>query len=106
MVTGDEATCREAKQFFGDDIVTVAVKRGLAREAAVLYPFEETRKALYDGARRAVVSIGAAKPYVLKGPIAVKEQYLNLDPSLPKPVVVTRTGVAEDALHLLSWANK
>lgn len=106
MVTGDEATCREAKRFFGDAIVTVAVKRGLAREAAVLYPFEETRKALYDGARRAVEAIGTAKPYVLKGPIAVREQFLNLDPSLPKPVVVTRTGVAEDALHLLSWANK
>ena len=48
MVNGDEATCREAKKFFGDNCVTVAVKRGLAREAAVLYPFEETRKALYD----------------------------------------------------------
>lgn len=106
MVTGDEATCREAHRFFGDDLVTVAVKRGLARESAVLYPFEDTRKALYDGARRAVAAIGQAKPYVLKGPIAVREQYLDLDPSLPKPAVVTRAGVAEDALHVLSWAKK
>jgi D-amino peptidase len=39
MVTGDEATCREAHQFFGEDIVTVATKKGFAREAAELYPF-------------------------------------------------------------------
>ncbi|MEN6335070.1 MAG: M55 family metallopeptidase, partial [Phycisphaerales bacterium] len=52
MVTGDEATCREAGHFFGSDCVTVAVKRGISREAAELYPFEETRQALYEGARR------------------------------------------------------
>ena len=34
MVTGDEATCREAQKFFGEHCVTVAVKQGLAREAA------------------------------------------------------------------------
>ena len=57
MATGDEATCREAKNFFGENIVTVAVKRGVSREAAVLYPFEETRKALYEGAKRAMTVI-------------------------------------------------
>ncbi len=55
MVTGDEATCREARNFFAEQyIVTVPVKKGLSREAAILYPFEETRKALYEGAKRAV----------------------------------------------------
>ncbi|HNV02422.1 MAG TPA: M55 family metallopeptidase [Vicinamibacterales bacterium] len=106
MVTGDEATCREARQFFGDGVVTVATKRGLSREAAVLYPFEETRKALYDGARRAVEATRVCKPYVLKAPIAVREEYLNLDPSLPAPVKVVREGVAENALQLFTWANK
>jgi D-amino peptidase len=106
LVTGDEATCREAKRFLGEDLVTVAVKRGLGRESAVLYPFEETRKALYEGARRAMATIGSRRPYVLATPIAVKEQYLNLDPSLPKPELVTREGVARDALHLLSWARE
>ncbi len=106
MVTGDEATCREAKKFFGNNIVTVAVKRGLARESALLYPFEETRKALYEGAKRAIAAITLCKPYILKTPIKVKEEYLNLDPSLPKPVLVTRDGVAEDALHLFTWGKK
>ena len=40
LVTGDEATCREAGHFFGETCVTVAVKDGIAREAAILYPFE------------------------------------------------------------------
>jgi D-amino peptidase len=62
MVTGDEATCREAAKFFGSNCVTVAVKRGITREAAVLYPFDETRQALYEGARRAVPAIGRCQP--------------------------------------------
>ena len=106
MVTGDEATCREAKAFFGNDIVTVAVKKGLARESAMLYPFEETRKALYEGARRAVANARSCKPYVMKTPIAVREELLNLDPTLPAPVKVAREGVARDALHLFTWADK
>jgi D-amino peptidase len=106
MVTGDEATCREAHSFFGTSIVTVAVKQGLSREAAMLYPFEETRKALYEGAKKALSAIKACKPYRLDTPIKVKEEYLNLDPTLPKPVKVTREGIAEDALQLFTWGRK
>ncbi|HBE43737.1 MAG TPA: hypothetical protein DDW27_21605 [Bacteroidales bacterium] len=106
MVTGDEATCREARKFLGENIVTVATKRGISREAAELYPFEETRKALYEGAKRAVSVIRLCKPYILKTPIQVKEQRLNLDPSLTEPVIVKREGVAKDALHLFTWTEK
>ena len=59
MVTGDVATCREATRFFGENCVTVATKKGISREAAELYPFGETREALYDGAKRAVYKIFA-----------------------------------------------
>jgi D-amino peptidase len=101
MVTGDEATTREAKKFFGYSIVTVPVKKGLAREAAILYPFEETRKALYEGAKKAMSVISSCKPYKIETPIKVKMQYLNLDPSLPKPELVTVEGISKDALHIL-----
>ena len=101
MVTGDEATCREARKFFGENCITVAVKRGIAREAAVLYPFDETRKALYEGAKRAIAAIRECKPYVLELPIKAKKQYLNLDPGLPKPTIVTKEGILPDALHIL-----
>lgn len=101
MVTGDEAVCREARKFFGNNIVTVPVKKGLSREAAILYPFEETRKALYEGAKRAVGVISSCKPYVIATPIKVKMQYLNLDPNLSKPEVVTKEGTVANGLHIL-----
>ena len=107
MVTGDEATCREASKFFGNNIITVPVKKGLAREAAILYPFEETRKALYEGAKRAMSVISSCRPYKTETPVKVKMQYLNNDPKLPKPELITREGVAKDALHILSpdWSK-
>jgi D-amino peptidase len=101
MVTGDEATIREARKFFGNNIVSVPVKKGLSREAAILYPFEGTRKALYEGAKKAVSVIAGCKPYKTETPIKVKMQYLNLDTSLTKPEVVTIEGIAKDALHIL-----
>jgi D-amino peptidase len=106
MVSGDEATCREARKFFGDNCITVAVKRGLSREAAELYPFAETRKALYEGAKKAIAAIPGCKPYILKTPIQIHEEYLNLDPKLPKPVLVKRDGTASSALEIFTWWHK
>ncbi len=103
MVTGDEATCREARKFFGESIITVPVKKGLSRESAMLYPFGETRKALYEGAKKAVEAISSCKPYITEQPIKVKEQWLNLDPKLPKPELVTREGYISNPLHLFDW---
>jgi len=103
MVTGDEATCREASQFFGPDCVTAAVKRGISREAAELYPFEETRQALYEGARRAVDAIGKCKPYKLSLPIQAKKEYLDSGNSADPNHRVTKEGVIEDVLRLLEF---
>ena len=101
MVTGDEATCREAHKFLGNDLITVSTKKGLSREAAILYPFEETRKALYEGAKKAMGVIKSCKPYVLSSPIKVKMQYLNLDKNLPKPELITVEGTAKDGKNIL-----
>lgn len=106
MVTGDEALCREARKFFGNNVVAVPVKKGLAREAAVLYPFEETRKALYEGAKKAVSVIPLCKPYLLKTPIKIKETYLNTTTGNDKHNTITREGEAADALHILNWEKK
>jgi D-amino peptidase len=102
MVTGDEATCREAERFFGRACVTVAVKKGVARESAVLYPFAETRKALYRGAKRAMAAIPHCKPYRLDLPIHVKMQHLVFDASRASKLV-TKEGTIPDALHLLDF---
>ena len=109
MVTGDEATCREARQFFGDSCVTVAVKRGLNRESAVLYPFAETRKALYEGAGRAVAAIPRCKPYRIAMPIKAKKEYLEFaKPYVPGEdrgpgKLVTKEGMIEDVTKLLKF---
>ncbi|MHB1037356.1 MAG: M55 family metallopeptidase [Pirellulales bacterium] len=103
MVTGDEATCREAGKFFGPDCVTVAVKRGITRESAALYPFRETRKALFDGARRAVEAISRCKPYKLSLPIQAKKQYLVFDGPGGQGRLVTKEGKIEEVLKLLDF---
>jgi D-amino peptidase len=100
LVTGDEATCREAIKFFGTEIITVATKKGISREAAILYPFEETHKALYEGAKKAVAAIPKCKPFILQTPIKAKMEYLDLDTIYPKPKLITKEWIIPDALHL------
>jgi len=106
MATGDEALCREVRKFLGENCVTVATKKGFSREAAELYPFEETRKALYEGAKKAVAAIPECRPYILSTPIRIKEEYLDLDPNLPRPAVIKREGVAGNALQIFTWWRK
>ncbi len=102
MVTGDEATCREAKKFFGPEVVAVAVKRGLARESAELYPFAETRTALFEGAKKAMTLIGKAKPYRIAMPIRAKKQWLVHQPD-GTPKLQTKTGTIEDVRKLFEF---
>ncbi|HCO93876.1 MAG TPA: hypothetical protein DIU00_07995 [Phycisphaerales bacterium] len=103
MVTGDEATCREATKFFGPDCVAVAVKRGISREAAELYPFDETHQALYEGARRAVAAIPKCKPYKLSLPIQAKKEYLVFDSPSGKGRRISKEGTIEDVLKLMNF---
>lgn len=101
MVTGDVATCREANHFFGDKIVSVATKRGLSREAAELYPFEETRQALYDGAKRAVSVISEFKPYTLQFPVKARKQQLVQEGNAVEPKLITKELTISHPLHIL-----
>jgi D-amino peptidase len=103
MVTGDEATCREAHKFFGPSCVTVAVKRGIARESAELYPFAETRRALYEGAVKAVAAIPNCKPYRIQMPIKAKMQYLMFEKPGSPGKIVTKEKISPDALHILDF---
>lgn len=103
MVTGDEATCREARTFFGPEVVTVAVKKGLARESAVLYPFEETRRALYEGAKKAIEAIPRCKPYRIEMPIKAKKQWLVFDKPDEPGRLMTKEGVIEDVRKIFEF---
>ncbi len=105
LVTGDEAACREARKFFGEACVTVAVKNGVARESAILYPFEETRKTLYEGAKRAMAAIPNCKPYKLEMPIQARKQWLVFDdPNDPKKSkLMTKEGTITNVLQILKF---
>jgi D-amino peptidase len=103
MVTGDEATCREATKFFGPHCVTVAVKRGITREAAELYPFDETRQTLYKGALHAVAAIKECKPYKLSLPIQAKKEYLVFDSPSGPGRRVSKEGTIDNVLKLLDF---
>jgi len=98
MMSGDEATCREARKFFGNNMVTIAVKKGFSREAAQLYPFEQTRKALYEGAKRAILAIPKCQPYKPQYPLQAKKQWLDADKK-----VITKEGTVQDGLHVLDF---
>jgi D-amino peptidase len=102
LVTGDEATCREAEKFLGQACVTVAVKKGIARESAMLYPPAETRPKLQAGARRAMSAIRQCQPYRVDLPIQARKEYLVFEGS-SEPRRVTKEGTIPDALRLLGF---
>ena len=91
-------SCREAHHFLGDQVVTVPVKEGLATEAAILYPFEETRQALYEGAKRAMAAIDKCKPYKIAMPFSVKLEYVTPDENPEKIRSIEHT--YPDATHI------
>jgi len=77
LVTGDEAACREARATLGDDLPTVAVKRGLGREAAVLLAPSDTRALLIEGAGRAAAALPQRKPLKPKFPVKLRIRWMD-----------------------------
>jgi D-amino peptidase len=63
LVTGDEASCREASALLGDGLTTVAVKKGLGRFSARQLPARKARVLIEDGARAALENLSAVAPY-------------------------------------------
>src|SRR5919198_1333000 len=54
LVTGDGATCEEARELLGDGLTTVAVKQGLGRYSARQIPPLRARDLIEEGAKRAL----------------------------------------------------
>jgi D-amino peptidase len=81
----------------------VAVKRGITREAAELYPFDETRQALYEGAVRAVAAIPRCQPCKLSLPIQAKKEYLAFDGPSGPGRRISKEGTIEEVLKLLDF---
>lgn len=78
MVSGDEAACVEARQFFGN-VETAIVKRGVGRNRAECIDKDEARKRIREAARKAMAQIGKATPYVVTMPMEVKLELYRTD---------------------------
>jgi D-amino peptidase len=71
LVTGDEATCREARELIGPDLPIVAVKRGLSRYSARQVPPVRARQMIEEGAKLAVRQGARTAPYVPARPTRI-----------------------------------
>jgi D-amino peptidase len=78
MMSGDEAACAEARNFFGP-IETAAVKRAVGRNRAELIDLQEARHRIREAARRAVSLIGKARPFTPIKPMEIVLEYNRAD---------------------------
>ena len=72
LVTGDDAVCRESRALLGDELTTVAVKKGLTRYSARQIPPRRARQMIEDGAYQALQNLDAVQPYVPAAPVTIK----------------------------------
>ena len=79
LVTGDEATCGEAKVLLGDGLTTVAVKKGLGRFSARQLPAQKARELIEQGAQRALQDLKAVAPYDPGSPCEIAVDYNTSD---------------------------
>jgi D-amino peptidase len=77
LVTGDEATCLEARELLGAGVTTVSVKRGLGAGAARMIPPLRARDLIEAGARKALADLRAVSPYDPGRPCEIKVEFKN-----------------------------
>lgn len=77
LVAGDDATCREARQLLGREVVTVRTKDAAGRFAAKMIHPSKVCELLRDGASRAVSGTSALKPLAPKGKSEVELAFLT-----------------------------
>jgi D-amino peptidase len=78
LVTGDEAACAEAREFF-PGCQTVAVKRAVCRNRASCYPVEKAQQQIRAAAAAALKNVAAVKPMKVDAPIVCEQTYYRTD---------------------------
>jgi D-amino peptidase len=78
MVSGDEAACAEARDFFSP-VETAVVKRGQGRNRAELVELKEARTRIREAARRAVGLIGKARAFTPSKPMEILLEFNRCD---------------------------
>jgi len=107
LVTGDEAACREAKETLGKNLPTVAVKKGISREAAILISPEETKIFLKEGAKKAIKALPKLKPYKIKLPVKLKIRRIGSEGTTPdNPYFSEKEFIVKNALDILTGTEE
>ena len=75
MVAGDEAACREAREFLGHGIVTVSVKKGLGITCCEMIAPSRAWPMVREAAAEALARVGQVKPYQIAVPIQARIQF-------------------------------
>ncbi|MFW6161434.1 MAG: M55 family metallopeptidase [Planctomycetota bacterium] len=79
LVTGDEATCREARAVLGDSVTTVSVKKGLGTTCCEMLAPTRACELVREGAAEAMGRIEEARPYLIDRPIRARLQFATKD---------------------------
>jgi D-amino peptidase len=79
LVTGDRATCREARELLGEGLTTVEVKVGLGRFSARNLPPVRARELIEAGAKEALEDPSAVKPYDPGRPCEIEVEFTSPD---------------------------
>ncbi len=79
LVTGDRATCAEAKALLGSGLTTVEVKDGLGRFSARSKTPKDACALIEDGAKRALKDLSAVKPYDPGRPCEIEIEFTFVD---------------------------
>ena len=79
LVTGDRASCREARALLGDGLTTVEVKQGLGRFSARQLVPAKARQLIEDGARTALADLSAVAPYDPGRPAEIEIDFTSPD---------------------------
>jgi D-amino peptidase len=101
FVSGDEALCREAKADLGDDLVAVAVKRGVGPKAAVCRTPAATSQDIRLGVLQGLEVVKQRRPFVVEGPVefvVAFHQVAQADRAAKRPGV-DRTAEREIAIR-------
>jgi len=103
LVTGDQASCREATALLGEGLTTVAVKRGVSVRGARMIPPLRARRLIEEGATRALGTIGSIRPYDPGRPSEIRVEFKVTD----EPRALARkSGVEQvDARTIVSRAD-
>jgi D-amino peptidase len=79
LVTGDDATCREATALLGEGLTTARVKTGLGRFSARHVPPQRARTLIEAGAKQALADVKAVSPYRLDSPCEIEVELASSD---------------------------